>query len=627
MLRNDLTPWFKKIELFKNLTEEELKVLIKYIHKKRMDSGQILINRNEISQGIYIILEGEVGIFERATSNKNKPIAILKSNDFFENEALAACFKSFNFAKCLRETTFFTINNDDLLSIFKSKPYLASKLLFTLFLKICGQPSQNENISEEPIRNKRSDLKRMEQDPLGREDISNECYYGIQTKRALENFKITGKTLSDYTELVASLVMLKMASAKANQELGLLPKSKAKAVIHACQEILKGEYHNHFVLDMIQGGAGTSINMNANEVITNRALEILGYPKGSYKYLNPNSDVNLSQSTNDVFPSALKLAIIRKNQNLMKALETLIQSLKLKAKKFEHIIKIGRTQLQDAVPMTLGQEFMAFAITLSEDVKRLRENSYLLLEINIGGTAIGTEINTKQGYKERVIEYLREISGIQVVLAPNLIEATQDTGAFVMYSSVLKRLAIKLSKMCNDIRLLASGPRAGFNEIRLEKMQPGSSIMPGKINPVIPEVVNQISYRVIGNDLTVTLASEAGQLQLNAMLPVIAFGIFESMEILERGILTLKERCIEGIEANEARCRELVMKSIGLVTALNPELGYEVCSKLAEKALNENRNIYEVVLEEGILPRGKLDHLLCPENMIRGCGKGRQKNS
>ncbi len=408
-----------------------------------------------------------------------------------------------------------------------------------------------------------------------------------------------------------------MAAAKANYDLDILSKPVADAIVQACNDILNGKFHTHFVVDMIQGGAGTSTNMNANEVIANRALEILGYEKGDYKYCHPNNHVNLSQSTNDAYPTALKIAIINSNKQLIAVLKELILSFKKKADEFTHILKMGRTQLQDAVPMTLGQAFGAYAATLEEEIERLEQNVNLFLEVNMGGTAIGTGINADPDYSAKVIFHLRKISGLDIILAANLVEATQDTGAFVMYSSALKRLAIKLSKISNDLRLLSSGPRAGFNEINLPKMQPGSSIMPGKVNPVIPEVVNQIAFKVIGNDLTVTLAAEAGQLELNVMEPVIAQSLFESIEMLKNGMQTLMYRCIDGITANEDHTRAMVQNSIGLVTALNPVLGYETCTELAKEAMDSNKGVYELVIEKNLLSKAELDKLLAPESMIK----------
>ncbi|RPH31964.1 aspartate ammonia-lyase [bacterium] len=464
---------------------------------------------------------------------------------------------------------------------------------------------------------------RREHDLLGERDVPDELYYGIQTLRAVENFHITGVPLSHHPEIIGALGMVKMAAAMANRDLGLLPERVAEAITGACREVIDGKLDAHFVVDMIQGGAGTSTNMNINEVVANRALELLGKRRGEYQYCHPNNHVNLSQSTNDAYPTAIKIAIIRTNEKLLAVLRTLIDAFRAKAGEFAHVIKLGRTQLQDAVPMTLGQGFEAYAVTLSEEIERLQQNARLFLEVNMGGTAIGTGINADPEYSGRVIACLRETSSLDVVLAPNLLEATQDTGAFVMYSSALKRLAVKLSKICNDLRLLSSGPRAGLHEINLPPVQPGSSIMPGKVNPVIPEVVNQVSFKVIGNDLTVTLAAEAGQLELNVMEPVIAQSIFESIGMLINGMETLTRRCVSGITANEEHCRRMVEQSVGLVTALNPVLGYETCTRLAKEAIETNRGVYELVLEKQLLTREELDRLLAPETML-GPSRGRR---
>jgi aspartate ammonia-lyase len=456
---------------------------------------------------------------------------------------------------------------------------------------------------------------RLERDFLGERQLPAGCYYGVQTLRAVENFPISGVPLRHFPILVGSLAMVKMAAATANRELGLLEAPVADAVVQACSEIMHGRHLDQFVVDMVQGGAGTSTNMNANEVIANRALEILGRAKGEYLYCHPNNHVNLSQSTNDVYPSSLKITIMRSNAPLVELIAGLAHSFRVKGSAFGDVVKMGRTQLQDAVPMTLGQGFEAYAVTLEEEIERLDQNARLFLELNMGGTAIGTGINAPPGYAELVISHLRRITGLPVVLSPNLVEATQDTGSFVMYSSALKRLAVKLSKICNDLRLLSSGPRAGLYEIQLPRVQPGSSIMPGKVNPVIPEVVNQIAYKVIGNDLTVTLAAEAGQLELNAMEPIIAQSLLESIGMLGNGIAVLKSRCVDGILPNRERCREMVEMSIGVVTALTRDLGYETCCELAQEALIRNVGIRELVLEKGLLSAERMEGLLKPEKM------------
>ncbi|MDY0201106.1 MAG: aspartate ammonia-lyase [Bacteroidales bacterium] len=458
---------------------------------------------------------------------------------------------------------------------------------------------------------------RREHDLLGERDVPNEYYYGVQTLRAIENFNISGVTLSFYPTIINGLAIVKEAAAEANFELGLFSTEVRDGIVAACNEIKSGKFHNHFAVDMIQGGAGTSTNMNANEVIANRALEIMGYEKGQYEFCHPNNHVNLSQSTNDAYPTGIKIGLIESNKQLVEVLKTLVDSFRAKANEFAHVIKMGRTQLQDAVPMTLGQAFEAYAATLAEEEERLNQNAKLFLEVNMGATAIGTGINSEPEYSEKVMNHLTRISGLDVVLASNLVEATQDTGAFIMYSSAVKRLAVKLSKICNDLRLLSSGPRTGLNEINLPPMQPGSSIMPGKVNPVIPEVVNQIAFKVIGNDLTVTMGVEGGQLELNVFEPVIVQSIFESIEMLKNGMNTLKYKCIDGITANEEHCRQLVYGSIGLVTALNPVIGYEKSTVIAKEALKTGRSVYDLVLEHKILTKEQLDRILAPENMIK----------
>jgi aspartate ammonia-lyase len=458
---------------------------------------------------------------------------------------------------------------------------------------------------------------RLEHDLLGERRVPAECYYGIQTLRALENFRITDIPISHYPLLIRSLAFIKKAAALANLRLGFLAEDLTVAITAACDDLLAGKHYDQFVVDVIQGGAGTSTNMNANEVIANLALEKMGYPKGTYDVIHPLNHVNMSQSTNDVYPSALRLTLSLKLDQLEESQHVLRRSMEAKGNQFADVIKMGRTQLQDAVPMTLGQEFEAYAVTIGEDIDRVREARSLIREINMGATAIGTGLNAHPDYAAIVTEILRQISGVPVTGAPNLVEATQDAGAYVQLSGVLKRVATKLSKICNDLRLLSSGPRAGLNEINLPAMAPGSSIMPGKVNPIIPEVINQIAFDVIGNDVTVTMAAAAGQLELNVMEPVIAYKLFTSIEMLSRGCRTLAERCIDGITANREVCRKMVESSIGLVTALNPVIGYEKSTEIAHEALVSGRSVYEIVLEKNYLTRAELEDLLRPENMTR----------
>ncbi|MDN0083196.1 aspartate ammonia-lyase [Crenobacter sp. SG2305] len=458
---------------------------------------------------------------------------------------------------------------------------------------------------------------RIEHDLLGDRDVPAEVYWGVHTLRAIENFPITGQAISSHTELINALAAIKQAAALSNNALGLLDDRRTQAIVAACEELRAGKLHEQFVVDVIQGGAGTSTNMNANEVIANRALELLGHAKGEYEHLHPNEHVNMGQSTNDVYPTALRIATWSGAQQLLQAMGVLRQAFADKAEEFKDILKMGRTQLQDAVPMTLGQEFMTYAVMMGEDEQRLNEASALMREINLGATAIGTGINTHPDYAPLVCKQLSAITGIELITAPNLIEATQDCGAFVQFSGVLKRVAVKLSKTCNDLRLLSSGPRAGFGEINLPARQAGSSIMPGKVNPVIPEVVTQVAYEVIGNDLTVTMAAEAGQLQLNAFEPVIAYSLYRSVRHLINACHTLTEHCVKGITANRDHLRALVANSIGLVTALNPYIGYAAATDVAAEAHATGGGVYDIVLARGLLTRDQLDAVLKPEALTQ----------
>ena len=458
---------------------------------------------------------------------------------------------------------------------------------------------------------------RVESDLLGPLNVPANAYYGVQTQRAIENFKISGQKLSSYPQMINALAAVKKAAAKTNYELGLLDENLYLAIAETCDEIISGNLHEEFPIDMIQGGAGTSVNMNANEVIANRVIEKLGHQKGEYSYCSPNDHINLSQSTNDAYPTALKMALLAMNADLVKKLVKIVAAFREKGKEFSSVIKMGRTQLQDAVPMSLGQEFEAFAATLEEDISKLNNNANLFVEINMGATAIGTGLNAPVGYANLCAKNLAQITGYSIVSAPNLVEATPDTGSYVIYSSALKRLAGKLSKICNDLRLLSSGPRGGFFEINLPPMHPGSSIMPGKVNPVIPEVVNQVCYKVIGNDLTVTFAAEAGQLQLNVMEPVLSHSIMESINFLGNALDTLREKCVTGITANKDVCLNMVRNSIGIVTALNPYIGYKNSTEIAKEALETGRCVYGLVLERGILSEERLNEILDPENMLK----------
>ena len=456
---------------------------------------------------------------------------------------------------------------------------------------------------------------RVESDLLGELQVPAEAYYGVQTQRALNNYQISNTRMCDYPEYIIAMAYIKMAAAAANTELGVMPKEIGEAIVKACREIVDGKFHDQFPVDMVQGGAGTSVNMNANEVIANRALELMGHHKGEYQYCSPNDHVNCAQSTNDAYPSAFRYCFYRMNKHVEKALRDLVASFRAKGEEFKDIIKMGRTQLQDAVPMTSGQEFNAFANNLEEELANLKRNAVLLKEINMGGTAIGTGLNAVPGFAELCTRRLSEFSGDSFEKAPDLVEATPDTGAYVSYSAALKRLAVKLSKTCNDLRLMASGPRCGLHEINLPPMAPGSSIMPGKVNPVIPEVTNQVCFKVIGNDTTVAFAAEAGQLQLNVMEPIIVESILESQTWLINAMNTLRTKCIEGITVNAEHCYDMVKNSIGIVTALNPYIGYKASTKVAKQALETGRSVYDLVLEHGLMSKEKLDEALDPKAM------------
>jgi aspartate ammonia-lyase len=458
---------------------------------------------------------------------------------------------------------------------------------------------------------------RKENDLLGERELPDTAYYGVQTLRGMENFPISGIPLHHFGHFVRSLAYVKKAAARANMELGVVKPDRAAAIISACDEIIAGKWHEHFTIDMIQGGAGTSTNMNANEVIANRALEILGHRKGQYEFLHPNDDVNRSQSTNDAYPTAIKLGVILTMRDATSALRELRAALAAKATEFADVIKMGRTENQDAVPMTLGQEFSAYAASIKDGIRYIENAAAEFLDVNMGATAVGTGINSPPGYAELCTRHLAEVSGLPVRLAENLVQSTQDSGSFSLMSGAMKTAAVQLSKICNDLRWLSSGPRCGLYEIRLPAMQPGSSIMPGKVNPVIPEMVSQVCYQIIGADVTISMACEASELELNMAEPIIAFNLFFGLTLLRNAAIALHTRCISGIEPNRERCLAYVQNSIGLVTALNPVLGYERSAAIAKEALATGNSVYSLVLEKGWLLKEELDDLLTPEKMTK----------
>lgn len=605
------------IELFQELDMIEKELLATHLEESVYAANEMIFVENNPRKNLYIIIDGEVELFKCTSFGEERRLAFFSRFDTLGEGALLDNSPHSTSARTVTTTMMLVIRKNRFKSLIDENGALIAKIIS----RIARIISRRMRMASSRVLNAgaqyHSGRMRLEHDLLGDRDVPCEAYYGIQTLRGIENFNISGVTLSFYPKMIEALALVKMAAAQANCDLGLLSKARRDAIVEACNEIINGKLHNQFAIDMIQGGAGTSTNMNANEVIANRALEIMGYEKGEYKNCHPNNHVNLSQSTNDAYPTAVKIALVKSNSDLVDVLKSLIESFKCKAEEFKDIIKMGRTQLQDAVPMTLGQAFEAYAVTLGEEIQRLEQNVQLFLEVNMGATAIGTGINADPDYSPSVVKHLKEITGFDIVIASNLVEATQDTGAFVMYSSAVKRLAVKLSKICNDLRLLSSGPRTGINEINLPPMQPGSSIMPGKVNPVIPEVVNQIAFKVIGNDLTVTMAAEAGQLELNVMEPVIVQSLFESIEMLKNGMRTLKYRCIDGITANAGRCRELVAQSIGLITALNPVLGYEVSTQIAKDALKTNKGVYDLILENKLMSVEELERWLLPENMVK----------
>ncbi len=612
----DKISFLKKIELFQKFTTSDIEKILPIVNLRKYKTHQKLFEDASPRNKVFIILKGEVQLYKSTSYGEEVKITTFGRKDFISEASIIDDSPHSTSAKAITASDIFVINADE----FKKKLEEDGSIAIKIFSVVSGIISRRMTHTNSRLINVGaqyvSGQTRREHDLLGYRNIPDEFLYGIQTIRARENFNISGVTISFYPTIVKGLAYVKKAAAIANEELGILDPNIAKYIIKACNAILKGQYKKEFVVDMIQGGAGTSTNMNANEVIANLALVMMKHEKGEYEYCHPNNHVNLSQSTNDAYPTAMKIALIKSSKSLLEKLDELVLAFRNKAQEFNDVIKMGRTQLQDAVPMTLGQSFEAYAATLEEENQRLQENIKLMLDINMGATAIGTGINSEPGYSELVTKHLRKITKLKLVLAPNLIEATQDTGGFVMFSSALKRLAIKLSKISSDLRLLSSGPRCGFNEINLPAMQPGSSIMPGKVNPVIPEVVNQIAYKVIGNDLTVTLAAEAGQLELNVMEPIIIQSLFESMIMLKNGMRTLRMKAIDGITVNREHLKKMVLNSIGIVTALNPVLGYEASSSIAKEALDTGASVYDLVLERKLLSKEKLDEILSPKNMI-----------
>jgi len=613
MKNADILAILEQQPLFKSFTDKELNTILKLSSVKTYPNDEFLFHESMPREALYIILNGRLTILEgigdemmaKAMYQAGSVISerILRNDHSPHKTSGQAATALKTLELNLKALDKLMNRHHDIYDKLRKNAYKA----FAHSMIHVQSPEGTETIHHT----------RKEHDLLGDRDVPLDALYGIQTLRALENFPISRIGISKVPTLVKALAMVKKASAMANYELGKLDKSIADAIIQACDEIIEGSHHEAFVVDVYQGGAGTSTNMNANEVIANRALELMKHKRGEYEFCHPNNHVNLSQSTNDVYPTALRIALRFSLQLLTRAMKQLSKVFDAKSKEFKDIIKMGRTQLQDAVPMTLGQEFSTFSIMIDEDIERVKELDKLLEEINMGATAIGTGLNADPAYTESVRKHLETITGKKMTTAVNLVEATQDTGAYVQVSGVLKRVATKLNKICNDLRLLSSGPRAGLNEINLPPVQPGSSIMPGKVNPVIPEVVNQVAFEVIGNDVTITLAAGAGQLQLNVMEPIIAWSLFKSISHLRQACIILAERTVRKISANPEVTRGYVERSIGIITALLPHLGYEMCSAIAKEALENNKSIREIVLEKKLIPEEKLDEILKPENMIR----------
>lgn len=610
---SELSQYFKYLPIFQDLNSQELELFAEIAKIIFLKKGEYLFKGGSEVKYFFIIRFGEIDVV-RSKGGRLRKVIRFTSNQFFSEKAMVNKSHYSNSAVARTNTTLVGIPSNKLISLLKKYPLLSAKI----YPHITRALSARLDILrlERAVLERRSyrDKFRIEHDFLGEREVKENVYYGIQTHRAIENFSISGIPLSNFPHFVKSLAYIKKACALTNYELGYLEKKIYDAIIQACDEVIDGHFLSDFRVDMIQGGAGTSTHMNINEVLANRASEILGHKLGSY-IVHPNNHVNYSQSTNDVYPTAARITISMTIHSLLYAMKNLSIAFREKGKEFAHILKVGRTQLQDAVPMTLGQEFIAFAVTIDEDIHLLKKHTQLFNEINLGGTAIGTGINVDPKFHKKVLKYLSKLTKLPLKSASDLIEATSDTGSFLIFSSTLKRISAKVSQICNDLRLLSSGPQAGFNEINLPPVQPGSSIMPGKVNPVIPEVVNQVAFQVIGNDLAVTMAAEAGQLQLNAMEPIIIFNLFQSVKMLENALNTLTEKCVKGITANEERCQGLVDSSIAIVTALNPYIGYENSSKIAKEALQSRRKVIDLVLEKKLLSENQIKKVLSPKNM------------
>ena len=594
---------------------EDMQAFFDLGQEKSYVAGEWLFHESTPRNWAGFVLEGEVTI-TRGQHGASKQVALLGSGALISESALLDESAHSTGAFTREGATVWLIPREKIDAFRAEKP----EIFFRILARVARRISERLRVVSQQLAGADSlqelmEGVRLEHDSLGERELPNTVYYGVQTQRALENFAISGVRLKNFEHMIEALAFVKKAAAQANAELGALDEDKMKAICAACDELLAGKWHDQFVVDMFQGGAGTSTNMNANEVIANRGLEIMGHEKGQYEHLHPNDHVNCSQSTNDAYPTSIKLAVILSLKDLLRAMRELKNALTAKGEEFADVLKMGRTENQDAVPMTLGQEFSAYAVMIETGMAALERNVEELHQVNMGATAIGTGLNSPPGYADLVAQKLAAVSGLPVEKADNLVEATQDCAAFAQMSGTLKRAAVQISKICNDLRWLSSGPRCGLNEINLPPMQPGSSIMPGKVNPVMPELVSQICYQIIGYDAIVSMAAEASELELNMAEPIIAYDLLHGLMILKNACVTLTSRCITGITANREVCRGYVERSIGLVTALNPVLGYEKSASIAKEALKTGGNVYDLVLEKGWLTKEELDDMLRPENM------------
>ena len=598
------------------ISEDDLSTFFAEGEQKSYQANEWLFQESTPRQWAGIVLDGDVELVRGLHGSSRHvgsmvPGALISEGAFFDNDSHS------NSGYTRNGTTIWQISVEKIQAFRDTRP----DLFYRIMSRVAVGINRRLRVLSRELHRTREDARvvvsgfRLEHDSLGQRELSDHVYYGVQTQRAIENFAISGVYVSNFEHLVHGLAMVKKAASMANHELGVLDESRMKAICAACDELLEGKLHQNFMVDMFQGGAGTSTNMNANEVIANRGLELMGFNKGEYDHLHPNDHVNCSQSTNDAYPTSIKLAVLLSNRSLVRAMEELKDSLEKKAQEFADVLKMGRTENQDAVPMTLGQEFSAYAMMIESAIKAIERAAYEFLDINMGATAIGTGINSPPGYANLVTRKLSEVSGFQLRRAKNLVEATQNAGTFVQMSATLKRTAVQISKICNDLRWMSSGPRCGLNEINLPPMQPGSSIMPGKVNPVIPELVNQICYQVMGYDNVVSSAAESSELELCMAEPIIAYDLLHGMMILKNGCVTLAARCISGIEANRDVCRAYVENSIGLVTALVPVIGYEQSASIAKEALKTGGSVYDLVLKKELLSKEQLDEMLKPENM------------